>query len=122
MSGSPLIPSARYARSSRLVAYLAVAYLLLVVYASLYPFSGWRIPNTDATHFLLSRWPAYVVASDVVLNVLAYVPLGLLLALSWMGRMPRWTATVLAIVVARCVKILLGSISLRGVPLGSFDL
>ncbi|MEO8004382.1 MAG: VanZ family protein [Betaproteobacteria bacterium] len=107
MSGSPLIPSVRYARSSRLVAYLAVAYLLLVVYASLYPFSGWRIPNADATRFLLSGWPAYVVASDVVLNVLAYVPLGLLLALSWMGRMPRWAATVLAVVATTLLSIAL---------------
>lgn len=107
MSGSPLNPSARYARSSRLVTYLAVAYLLLVVYASLYPFSGWRIPNTDATHFLLSRWPAYVVASDVVLNVLAYVPLGLLLALSWMGRMPRWAAAVLAIAATALLSLVL---------------
>jgi VanZ family protein len=107
MSGSPLIPSARYARSSRLVAYLGVAYLLLVVYASLYPFSGWRVPNADATHFLLSRWPAYVVASDVVLNVLAYVPLGLLLALSWMGRLPRWGATALAIVATALLSLVL---------------
>jgi VanZ family protein len=107
MSGSPSIPSARYARSSRLVAYLSVAYLLLVVYASLYPFSGWRVPNADATHFLLSRWPAYVVASDVVLNVLAYVPLGLLLALSWMGRMPRWAATALAIVATALLSLVL---------------
>jgi VanZ family protein len=107
MSGSPSHPSARYARSSRLVAYLAVAYLLLVVYASLYPFSGWRIPNADATHFLLSRWPAYVVASDVVLNVLAYVPLGLLLALSWMGRMPRWAAAALAIFATTLLSVVL---------------
>ena len=79
MSGSLPFPSARYARSSRLVAYLSLAYLLLVVYASLYPFADWRVPNDEAARFLFTGWPSYIVASDVVLNVLAYVPLGLLL-------------------------------------------
>jgi VanZ family protein len=78
---------------------------LLVVYASLYPFSGWRVPNADATHFLFSGWPAYIVASDVVLNVLAYVPLGLLLALSWMGRLPRWAAALLGILVPAVLSL-----------------
>ena len=36
--------SASFARSSRLVRYLAIAYLGLVAYASLYPFSGWLAP------------------------------------------------------------------------------
>jgi VanZ family protein len=95
MSGSRPFPSARYARSSRLVAYLAIAYLLLVVYASLYPFADWRVPNDEATRFLFAGWPSYIVASDVVLNVLAYVPIGLLLTLLWMGRVPRWAAVAL---------------------------
>ena len=96
MSASLPFPSARYARSSRLVAYLSVAYLLLVVYASLYPFTDWRVPNDEATRFLFGGWPPYIVASDVVLNILAYMPLGLLLSLLWMGRAPGWVAVVLS--------------------------
>ena len=107
MSSSLPFPSARYARSSRLVAYLTVAYLLLVVYASLYPFADWRVPNDDATHFLLAGWPPYIVASDVVLNVLAYAPLGLLLTLMWMGRVPRWAAVALGVVGALLLSLLL---------------
>jgi VanZ family protein len=95
MSSSLPFPSARYARSSKLVAYLAVAYLLLVAYASLYPFAGWRTPNDEVARFLFGGWPSYMVASDVVVNVLAYVPLGLLLTLLWMGCVPRWAAVAL---------------------------
>ena len=105
MSGSLPFPSARYARSSRLVAYLTVAYLLLVLYASLYPFADWRVPNDDATRFLFAGWPSYVVASDVVLNILAYMPLGLLLTLLWMGRAPRWVAIVLSVTAGMLLSL-----------------
>jgi len=105
MSDSLPLSFARYARSSRLVAYLTVAYLLLVVYASLYPFADWRIPNDEATRFLFAGWPSYIVVSDVVINVLAYAPLGLLLTLLWMGRMPRWAAAALAVVVGMLLSL-----------------
>ena len=105
MSGSLPFPSARYARSSRLVAYLTLAYLLLVVYASLYPFADWRVPNDEAARFLFAGWPSYIVASDVVLNILAYVPLGLLLTLLWMGRVPRWAAVALGVTAGMLLSL-----------------
>jgi VanZ family protein len=105
MSGSLPLPSTRYARNSRLVAYLTVAYLLLVVYASWYPFVDWRIPSDAAAGFLFAGWPPYIIASDVVLNVLAYAPLGLLLTLLWMGRVPRRAAVTLGVAVAMMLSI-----------------
>jgi VanZ family protein len=105
MSGSLPFPTARYARSSRLVAYLTIAYLLLVAYASLYPFTDWPVPNDEATRFLFAGWPSYVVASDVVLNILAYLPLGLLLTLLWMGRVPRWVALVLSVTAGMLLSL-----------------
>jgi len=105
MSGSLPFPSARYARSSKLVAYLSLAYILLVVYASLYPFADWHVPNDEAARFLFAGWPSYIVASDVVLNVLAYVPLGLLLTLLWMGRVPRWAAVALGITAGTLLSL-----------------
>jgi|tagenome__1003787_1003787.scaffolds.fasta_scaffold20972628_4 VanZ family protein len=100
MSGSLAFPRARYARNSKLVAYLTVAYLLLVGYASLYPFSDWRIPSYEAARFLFAGWPPYIGASDVVVNVLAYFPLGLLLTLLWMGYLPRLRAMALGVGIA----------------------
>jgi VanZ family protein len=56
------------------------AYGLLVVYASLYPFSGWRGSGDSLLSFLGAGWPRYVTTFDVVANVLAYLPIGALLA------------------------------------------
>jgi VanZ family protein len=65
--------------SSRYRGSLAV-WVLLIAYASLYPFLPLRFPALDAVVAYAVR-PRYVVAFDVVLNVLAYMPLGLLAAL-----------------------------------------
>jgi VanZ family protein len=51
-------------------------YVSAIVYASLSPFFGWRIPDG----YLFLTWPRYVSAFDNVLNVLAYMPLGGMLA------------------------------------------
>ena len=53
-----------------------VAYLLMLAYASLNPFFGWRAPEA----FTLFAWPKYVIAFDVVLNIAAYAPFGAMLA------------------------------------------
>ncbi|HVZ43879.1 MAG TPA: VanZ family protein [Ramlibacter sp.] len=65
---------------------LAVAYAALVVYASLYPFTGWRDQGMPSWEFLLSPWPKYWTAFDLGANVVGYVPLGFLLALSFIRR------------------------------------
>jgi VanZ family protein len=65
---------------------LAGAYTLLIVYASLYPFTGWRDQEIPFWEFLLAGWPKYWTAFDLVSNVVGYVPLGFLLALSFIRR------------------------------------
>ncbi|HEY8360755.1 MAG TPA: VanZ family protein [Ramlibacter sp.] len=65
---------------------LAGAYAALVVYASLYPFSGWRDQGIAPWEFLFSAWPKYWTGFDVAANVVGYVPLGFLLALSFLRR------------------------------------
>lgn len=107
MSGSPSSSDTRYARSSTLVRYLAVAYLALVVHASLYPFTGWRIPAESATAFVLAAWPFYMTGADIVLNVLAYFPLGLLLTLILMDRMSGSVATLLGVLAAATASFVL---------------
>ncbi len=61
---------------------LAQVYLGLIVYASLYPFVHWRDQGVAPWFFLLAPWPHYWTGFDVVSNVLGYMPLGFLLALS----------------------------------------
>lgn len=90
-----------------LVRYLAVAYLALVVHASLYPFTGWRVPAESATAFVLAGWPFYVTAPDIILNVLGYFPLGLLLTLILMERMPGSAAAVLGVLAGATASFIL---------------
>ena len=61
---------------------LALIYVGLVVYASLYPFSEWRDQGIAPWIFLASPLPKYWTGFDVFANALGYVPLGFLLALS----------------------------------------
>src|SRR4051812_13211618 len=65
---------------------LAGAYILLVVYASLYPFTGWRNQEIPPWEFLFAGWPRYWTGFDVAANVVGYIPLGFLLALSFLRR------------------------------------
>ncbi len=59
---------------------LAAAYALLVLYASLYPFSDWRWPpGQDLATLLALSWPPWRHDFDSWSNWLGYVPLGALL-------------------------------------------
>jgi VanZ family protein len=62
---------------------LAAAYALLVLYASLYPFTGWRWPPGQklSTLALLPR-TNWLLAFDITSNLLGYLPLGLLVMLA----------------------------------------
>ena len=70
------------ARPSPLARYLLVAYALLVVYASLHPFTGWRDQGVSAFAFLTSGLPRYITNFDLVTNFAAYLPLGFLALLA----------------------------------------
>lgn len=73
---------------------LSQAYVALIVYASLYPFSGWRDQGIALWAFLGSPWPKYWTAFDFGANAGGYMPLGFLLALSFLRRGdPRVAAT-----------------------------
>ena len=80
---------------------LSQAYVALIVYASLYPFSGWRDQGIAPWAFLWSPWPKYWTAFDLVANVLGYMPLGFLIALSFLRRgNPRFASAGNATAVA----------------------
>ena len=48
---------------------LAWIYAGLIVYASLYPFSGWRVPGVSPWHFLLLPWSRWWTWFDLVSNL-----------------------------------------------------
>ncbi len=76
--------------------YLALAYAVLIVYASLHPFSGWRDPGVSLLAFVDAAWPRYWTGFDLATNVLVYLPLGFFLTLA-LHRLPgRWTQAIAA--------------------------
>ncbi|MFM2076042.1 MAG: hypothetical protein RJB34_2347 [Pseudomonadota bacterium] len=82
---------------------LAALFAAVVVYASLYPFEGWRIPGLAPWSFLFSPWPQYWTAFDIASNLLGYAPLGFLLALAMARSEWRhgfWWACLLASVLS----------------------
>lgn len=82
-------------RASPLARLLLVAWVLLAVYASLYPLSGWRNPGVSAFAFVTASWPRYLTALDVSMNVAAYLPFGVLCVLALYPKL-RGTGAVLA--------------------------
>jgi VanZ family protein len=68
---------------------LGQAYVTLIVYASLYPFEGWRIQGIAPWAFLWSPWPRYWTGFDVLANIAGYAPLGFLMALALLRRVRR---------------------------------
>ena len=70
---------------------LALLYGALIVYASLFPFTGWRDQGIAPWSYLWAPLPQYWTRFDVIANLIGYAPLGFLLTLalsrpSWRGR------------------------------------
>ncbi|MEO5695566.1 MAG: VanZ family protein [Burkholderiaceae bacterium] len=57
---------------------LAWLYAALIVYASLYPFTNWRMPPFGPLAFLALPWPRWWTWFDLVTNLVGYAPLGAL--------------------------------------------
>lgn len=83
-------------RPFRLSLYAALAYTLLIAYASLAPFTGWRAPGRPLLDFVLAPWPRYVTRGDVLINMAAYLPFGFLIAVSLPRRLPKSAVVIIA--------------------------
>ena len=90
--GAPLTPS------MLLLGWAIAVYTCMLVYASLAPFVGWQTPQA----YTIVEWPRYLTVFDVLINVVAYAPLGCLVALTAVRRGPveeptRWRRTLLQV-------------------------
>ncbi len=83
---------------------LALVYTVLIVYASLHPFSGWREQGLSPLAFLAAPWPRYWTWFDVISNVLGYAPLGFFLAVGGLRQGFRWPV-LSAVVLAACLSL-----------------
>ena len=82
---------------------LAAAYALLVLYASLYPFTGWRWPPGQKLS-ALAQLPRtnWLLSFDISSNLLGYLPLGVLLMLALLRSGNRVAAATLWAVALPC--------------------
>ncbi|MFL9924244.1 VanZ family protein [Herbaspirillum lusitanum] len=71
-------PNAPRAVASSFARVSLLMYALLIVYASWYPFSGWRDMGLGPFDYLGSRFPYYWTGFDIWTNIAGYIPLGLL--------------------------------------------
>ena len=82
----------RLPRVSRLPHAMAAMYALAIVYASLQPFGEWIAPVPGTPFWTSAPWLFRATRFDIVANVLAYVPLGVFVALIPPGATPAFRA------------------------------
>jgi VanZ family protein len=76
-----------------------LAYVFLIVYASLYPFSGWQNMGVPLQAYLFAGMPRYWTGFDLATNVLGYIPLGMLAVFALYPSIRRTGAVTLAILL-----------------------
>lgn len=87
-----------------------VAYVMLIVYASLHPFSGWHFDNLAAFVEQIKQWPHYWAKFDALINILGYVPLGVLLMFALYPRISRIWSLLMTVILACALSTLMESL------------
>lgn len=96
---------------------LALIFTGLVIYASLYPFEGWRAQGVAPFAFLHAPWPRYWTGFDLFSNLIGYAPLGFLLALAMLrggwGAWSWWLAVTLPLLLSLLMETLQNFLPMR---------
>jgi VanZ family protein len=87
---------------------LTLAYIALVIYASLYPFDTWRNQGIFPWAYLTQPLPKYWTGFDVAINIAGYAPLGFLGVLTALrtghGRFAVLGVTLLVFALSMCLE------------------
>ena len=75
------------------------AYVLLIVYASWFPFSGWHNNGLSPLSYLNLTMPRYWTGFDAAINVFGYLPLGILMVFALYPRLRGVKAVMLTAVL-----------------------
>jgi VanZ family protein len=73
-----------------------LAYTVLILYASWYPFTGWQANNLSALPDVIRQWPRYWTKFDAGINIVGYIPLGTLIVFALYPLVNRWWAALIA--------------------------
>lgn len=92
-------------RSSPLAAWFAAVIGVLIVYACLHPFTGWRDTGLPVFDFLYQPWPRYYGRVDLIVNVLGIVPFSFALVAALPSRLSRGWAVVVSILITFALSL-----------------
>jgi len=82
---------------ARLRIWLTIGYVMFIVYGSLSPFSGWREQGVNFIDVLNAPLMLTYTAFDAVLNLLSYLPFGLLVCLTLRSSFSALTSIILSL-------------------------
>ena len=74
--GEAPLSQVAHKKASASVRIALLVYVLLVIYSTGFPFSGWRDNGLLPWSYLVEQMPHYWTGFDLVVNVIGYVPLG----------------------------------------------
>lgn len=100
----PQLPPAPAPEASVVSRGALLAWLLLIIYASLYPFTGWQHVGLPLQVYLFADMPQYWTGFDATINVLGYIPLGILAVYALHPRIRNITAMLLALLLGITVS------------------
>lgn len=87
---------------------LAWLCVVVICYASLYPFEDWRNQDIAPWSFVRAPWPKYQTFFDMGSNLFGYMPLGFWLSLAMLrSAKPHWAAVLLGFLGAVGLSFLL---------------
>lgn len=96
--------AARRRASSHLTPRLLIGYIALLIYGSLFPLSNWREPPSTPWHMIFQHG-LHGAYSDMLSNVLVYLPLGLLMARALHARRHPLAAIVFTTLFGACLSL-----------------
>ncbi|MFM7226374.1 MAG: VanZ family protein [Betaproteobacteria bacterium] len=95
------------ARGSSTVRIGLLCYLVLVIYASCYPWASWRSTGLAPWAYLFEGLPRYWTTFDLITNIVGYVPLGALIVFALYPRVAGAVAVLCAVTAGVMLALLL---------------
>ena len=96
---------------------LVIVYVALLIYASLYPMSGWRETGLPIFDYLIAPWPKYFEIGEIVVNLIGYIPLGFIvvpvLPHHWTGKKKVAVAVLSGILLTFCMETIQNFLPMR---------
>ena len=90
-----------------LIVSACISYVVLLAYGTLYPLTGWHWQLNLSTVSLALHWPKHPSSSDLVTNLVVYMPVGMLLYWSFPRTFTKRLNITLVTVIGTCTSLLL---------------